>query len=101
MQQDNRTRIYCAPNMVSNLCLGFSGTVRTVNGNEAAMGNDVTVTAAIELNNPSVFTQLTFSGSNTGTIPNGGMVISDSLLCKYVVSQNTLMFARTGFRIAN
>lgn len=43
---------------------------------ETAPGNSVAITSSIEFP-AGVFTQLTFSGSSTGTIPDGGLLLSD------------------------
>jgi lysophospholipase L1-like esterase len=77
---------------ITSLQVVFPGWYLNGSFNETAPGADITVTASIEYP-ASTFTQITFSASTSGTIPNGGYLVSDTV--SVTIPADTMLWTRT------
>lgn len=98
-RNDNRTRLYIGPAMVSGMRLAFSGMVVNSGAAESALGNEYGIEAALESSTPAGYQILTFNGQPSGTVPDGGLLISDA--AGFVLPRDTLLYARTSVTLAS
>lgn len=77
-RQSNSRSPHVARTALTMFQVIFPGWYINSSFNETAPGAAITLAASIEYPN-GVFTQLLFSGSSTGTIPNGGYLVSDAV----------------------
>lgn len=91
-QSMTRTPSYIRDNITSLSVIVPNFYVTGVALGEKAPGAVATCTATVEWPIGTIYGRFTFSGSNTGTVPDGGFLVSDPLSVN--IPANTLVFIR-------
>lgn len=98
-REDTRVRMYAPKVAISRLRVAFSGVVVQAAGVEANLANAYTAQYAFERSSPVDNTPALFSGSSTGVVSAGGLLISDEV--NLTIPANQLFYSRVGLTVAS
>lgn len=101
IRQDSRCKVFIGASGASEIKVAYTGVWQQAGVGETPLGNDYTAQAALETEAPQsvAYNDFLFSGNTTATVPNDGVLMSDTLSLSVTAGQK--IYIRQGFTISS